>query len=563
MAVATETASASALNIADRLSQTAATMPEAAAVIEPGRQRGWRRDYRRYTFRQLDDDSSAIARALVDRGAGLGTRLVLMVRPSFDFVSLVFAIFKSGATAVLIDPGMGVKSMLRCLDDVRPDGFVAISPAQAVRVLSGSRYRDARINVTVGRRWFWGGATLRELREEIHHATLPATAADDAAAIIFTSGSTGPAKGVLYSHRNFAAQVDQIRERFDIRPGAVDLACFPLFGLFNSAMGVTTVIPEMDASRPARVDPGTIVQTIGAWRVTQSFASPAVWDRVSRYCEKHALKLPSLRQVFSAGAPVSNDILRRMRTCLSAACELHTPYGATEALPVAAIDARTVLDETSRATDQGAGTCVGRRFAGLDWKVVRIVDGPIPTLAHAQELPPGEIGEIIVRGPQVTTRYVTRVEANALAKIADGETFWHRLGDVGYLDDQQRFWFCGRLSQRVVTAAGTMFTEPCECVIRTHPSVCRAALVGVGERGNQTPAVVVQPREGAWPTTDAERSSFISELRALAREHAVTGPIESFLLHQSLPVDPRHNSKIVREELSRWAEGQLQMGGRT
>ena len=78
------------------------------------------------------------------------------------------------------------------------------------------------------------------------------TSPDDPAAIIFTTGSTGPPKGVLFSHRNFDAQVDQIREFYDIRPGEIDVPCFPMFGLFNSAMGVTTVIPDMDPSRPAR-----------------------------------------------------------------------------------------------------------------------------------------------------------------------------------------------------------------------------------------------------------------------------------------------------------------------
>ena len=82
----------------------------------------------------------------------------------------------------------------------------------------------------------------------------------------------------------------------------------------------------------------------------------------------------------------------------------------------------------------------------------------------------------------MTREYVTRTEANALAKIADGPRVWHRMGDVGYLDEQGRFWFCGRMAHRVQTAAGPMFTIPCEAIFNQHPAIYRSALVGVGAR---------------------------------------------------------------------------------
>jgi len=553
--VTTISTSATPLNVAARLTAQARAIPEAIAVVEPlGYAPGRKRRYRTVTFRQLDHDSDRIARGLRNLGVEPGTRLALLVRPGVDFVSLVFALFKAGAVAILIDPGMGRRNLIRCLAEAEPEGFVAIPIVHAVRTLIGGRFPKARWNVTVGRRLFWGGATLEQLRAEPHEGTeLAPTKADDPAAIIFTTGSTGPPKGVLYTHGNFDAQVDEIQRFYCIRPGEVDLPGFPLFGLFNCAMGATAVIPDMDPSRPAKVDPTKIVEAIEDWNVTQTFGSPAIWNRVSRYCQEHKIRLPTVRRVLSAGAPVPADVLERMKGCIHPEGDIHTPYGATEALPVASIAASEVLNATADRTGRGAGVCVGSRFPGIRWKIVRIVDGPIDKVEEAEELPAGEIGELIVCGPVVTRRYVTRPDANALAKIADGTDTWHRMGDVGYLDGQGRFWFCGRMAHRVVTGDGPMYPVCCEAIFNRHPDVFRSALVGVGPPRAQRPVIVLEPVRGRMPRNRSDREALLSEVRRIGQSSPLTTGIEDFLFHPGFPVDVRHNAKIFREKLAAWA----------
>ncbi len=566
-------------NVARRLTEMAARMPDATAVVEPlGYGPGGRRRYRQVTFRELDRQSDRIAAGLWDLGAKQGIRLALLVRPGVDFVTLAFGMLKSGAVSILIDPGMGRKNLVRCLEEAEPEGFVAIPAVHAVRTFLHRRFPKARRNVTVGRRWFWGGPTLAQLQRRPWPGTsIAPTTLDDPAAIIFTTGSTGPPKGVLYRHGNFDAQVEQIRDRYGIRPGEIDLPGFPLFGLFNCAMGVTAVIPDMDPSRPAKVDPRNILEAARDWQVTQTFGSPAIWNRVGRYCEEHGTRLAGVRRILSAGAPVPAEVLDRMRRHIAPDGELHTPYGATEALPVASISAREVLGGpgalllaetedgsepdaqagTANRTRRGAGVCVGTRFAGIEWKVVRIVEGPIASLDDAEELPPGKIGELIVRGPQVTTEYVTRVEANALAKIPDGDRLWHRMGDTGYLDEQERFWFCGRVAHRVLTEEGPMYPVRCEAIFNEHPGVFRSALVGVGPAGKQRPVVVVELYPERAPSNSEEESMLLDELRDRAVSNPLTEPISDFLIHPAFPVDIRHNAKIFREILAVWAAGKL------
>ena len=543
-------------NVGRRLSETAKSNPDGMAIAMPVRKSG--DAYEQLTFQELDDDSNQLAAGLLSMGVQPGMRIVLLVPPSIDFISLVFAMLKAGMVIVLIDPGMGRKNLIRCLEEVEPEGFVAIPLAQAVRTLLKQRFPRSRFHVTVGRRWFWGGKTVSQFRSN-STATPPTctTKEDDPAAIIFTTGSTGPPKGVLYRHRNFNRQVDDLRDFYHIQPGEIDLPGFPLFALFNCAMGVSTVIPRMDPTRPANVNPRNIITPIQRFAVTQAFGSPALWNVVGKFCENENIKLPSLRRVLSAGAPVPPHVLRRMKNAIADDGDMHTPYGATEALPVASISASEVLGETAERSAKGAGTCVGKRLAGIDWRVIRISDQPINEITQTDPVPQGEIGELIVRGPVVTSEYVTRREANALHKIQDGDTFWHRMGDVGYLDEQERFWFCGRKGHRLQTETGTMYTIPCESILNQHQSVYRSALVGVGTTGSQRPVAIVEPWPEHAPQSDTDRTSLQAEIKQLAAEHELTAPIEDVLIHSSLPVDIRHNSKIFREQLAPWAEQQI------
>lgn len=549
---------ADSFNVADLLAQAAREQPEAMAVAMPSGPRGARRTYQQTTFMQLHQESDHLAAGMLRSGIQPGMPIVLMVPFSTSFIRWVFALLKSGAVMVLVDPGMGRRNVIRCLQKVEPQGFIGVSRVQAIRCLLRSRFPLARHNITVGRRWFWGGPTEQQLARYQGEGfdSFPAEA-DDPAAVIYTTGSTGPPKGVSYQHGNFFQQVKQIQEHYSIQQGDIDLPAFPLFGLFNAAMGVSSIIPAMDPTRPATVDPREIIEPIQQWKVNQSFGSPALWDVVGRYCEQEDEKLPSLQRVFSSGAPVPPRVLRSMTRVMAPGGEMFTPYGATEALPVASISATEVLQETATLSEQGLGTCVGRRFGGIEWKVIRIRDDAIEQMQDAELVPSGEIGELVVRGPVVTSRYVNLPEQTDLHKIKDGSTFWHRMGDVGYCDEQQRFWFCGRKSQRVVIGGKTLFTVPCEAVLNCHPSVFRSALVGVGLPESRRAVIVVE----LWPDKRCQGQQEIQaleeELLELARANPLTEDVDQVLLHPSLPVDIRHNAKIFREKLAEWVKSRV------
>jgi len=539
-------------NIGNRLEELAEAIPETPAIIVP---RGSR--CRRIDFAELRRETHRLASGLSLSGIARGHRVLLMVRPGVEFIALTFALFRIGAVPVLIDPGLGRKNILGCVRDAAPDGMVAIPLAHAARLLFPQPFKTVRVFITVGNAWFWGGKTLAQVKDrEQEYFASAQTAPQDPAAILFTSGSTGPPKGVVYTHEMFARQTAILETVYGFKRGETDLPTFPLFALFSVALGLTCVIPDMDFARPAAADPQKIVDAASRFGATTGFGSPALWDTVSRYCLDRSIRLPTLKRILMAGAPVSGTLLRRFDAILDRDADIATPYGATEALPVASISRREILQDTWEKTQRGAGVCVGQAVAGMEIKIIRITEEPIARWEETLELRRGEIGEIVVKSPWVTQQYFRRETATALAKIRQGPAFWHRMGDVGYLDDDGRLWFCGRKNHRVSTPEQTLYTIPCEAVFNRHPQVKRSALVGVGPRNAQQPVIIIEPQDKA-PWRGFARSRWLEELRALAAANPLTRNIQTVLFHPSFPVDVRHNAKIFREKLAQWAADRI------
>ena len=541
------------MNIAAYLPLRAAEQGDRPAVITAA-------DGHTTSYAELERRSSAQAAGLRRIGIERGDRVCLFVPPGVELVSLTYALFKLGAVPVLADPGMGRARLLACLESMAPRGFIGVPRAHLARKLFPASFKSVEIPVTVGRRFLWGGATLRSLEAGGNAGFEPVQLEDeDPAAILFTSGSTGPPKGVLYTHGMFAAQVEALGRLYAFEPGEVDLACFPLFALFDVAFAMTSVFPVLDVSRPARCDPTKIHAAVVEYGATTTFGSPAIWRRVAPWCIDQGYKLEGLRRVLIAGAPVPTDLLNDLHRVLPIEGDVFTPYGATEALPVTSIAGRDVVPSLADAIHSGAGTCVGTPAPGIEVRLIEVEDGPLASFEEAREVPAGEYGEVCVRGAVVTHLYAEAPDETQLAKIQDADGgLWHRMGDVGRFDEEGRLWLGGRKSHRLETLLGMRLPVPVENVFNTHPRVHRSALVGIGPRGRELPVVVIEPLPGEYPRSEVMTEGFCMQLRTIGQKHAATRDIETFLFHEAFPVDVRHNAKIHREELKAWAEAKLQ-----
>ena len=526
-------------NVALHLHRAAQRRPDVDAIVAAAGD-----TWRRITFVELDRWTSQLAAGMQAHGITRGVRTLVLVRAGIDLIAVTYALFKAGAVPVLIDPGMGRAGFLRCVQDIAPEAFIGIPVGHVARLLNPTAFRNVKRHVTVGTRWLWGGPTLATLATAGEGAVAGGFIAEamrdeDEAAVLFTSGSTGPAKGALYTHGIFNAQVRELRAIYGFAPGEVDCAAFPLFSLFDNALEMTSVIPDLDPSRPGTCDPAKVARALTEHRCTTAFGSPAIWRRVAPWAESNGVTFPGLRRILIAGASVPPPLVAALHRCLPDG-EVGTPYGATESLPVASIGGREILEDTAPRAVEGAGTCVGRPAPGITVRVIEVHDAPIARWSEVRELPAGEVGEICVRGDVVTRMYVGRDEETVAAKIVDdrhGQTggVWHRMGDLGYLDTHGRRWFCGRRGERVETANGPLWTDCVEGRLAPLGEGRRVALVGRGSAGSEVPVMFV---EGA-------------ENETIRRALLAEGTVQEVHFRERFPVDVRHNAKIHRGTLKR------------
>jgi acyl-CoA synthetase (AMP-forming)/AMP-acid ligase II len=534
-------------NISDYLKLYAELSPDKPALLYP----------EKITFSDLEKKVNQYSFGLDHEGIRAGTRTLVMVPAGTDFFILIFALLRIGAVPVMIDPGMGIKTMSSVLADLEPEAFIGSPKAHLLRLAYPHVFKTVKTKFTAGSVSFFGEKRLENLAKGSLGQYPPYSKdSNDVAAIFFTSGSTGPAKGVIYTSGMLRNQIEITKLQFKIGSNEIDLCTFPLLGLFAICHGNSSVLADMDMIHPAKLDPVKIVRNILDFRCTQMFGSPIILNKLAGYGARRNIKLPSLQKIISAGAPVHRNILESFGKLVSESAEIHTPYGATEALPVTDITASELLRVYSANPENESPVCIGNPVDPLDVRIIEITDKQITSWDNARLRPVNEVGEIVVKGPWVSTGYFKRNDADNLSKIHDFVTneIWHRMGDLGKIDLHGRVWFYGRKSHRVITSEGTLFTIPCEAVFIRHPGVARSALVGIQtfESGFKKPVICIQLKSGFYPT-----KKLTAELLELGGSVLITKGISDILFKKEFPVDPRHNAKIFREKLALWAEKKI------
>ncbi|MGP3970353.1 AMP-binding protein [Streptomyces sp. 6N223] len=500
------------------------------------------------TFAQVYGGCARTAAAL--RGAGVRPRqrAVVMARHPYHMVVTVYGLLAVGAVPVLIDPGLPRAALRRCLDEVAPEVFAGEPAAHVARRLLGWARGHVTVPLVTGRAIPGLGGGLPpvpgpapEGPGEGPALDAPPVRLDDLAVIAFTSGSTGTPKGVEYRFETLAAQIRLATAAMGLEPGAVLATGFPPFALFGPVNGVTTVVPAIRYPWPARTPGARIVRPLLASGASAIGGGPAVLRVVADHCARHGLTLPAVRRVYSFGAPLPERLAEDFARVLPPDARVISVYGATECLPVSQVDAaeaKAARDEAAAAGAVGAaGTCVGRPVPGVEVRIVPAGDGS------------GD-GEIAVAGPNVAPGYHGRPEATAAARVPHEGGVLHRTGDLGRLDDAGRLWFLGRAADRVTGEGFTLTTEDIEAAAGRVPGVARAALVGVGPRGRQRAVLCVElsGRRGR-----AERRATLRAVRAALAALPTGRHVGEILTHRRFPTDVRHNAKIDRDRLARWA----------
>ena len=529
------------MDVISALGHIAKDFPDKIGLRSCKRLFGYVLGYSEKTFKAMDYGVDLLATYLFMHQVSRDKKVLIMLAPGEDLLMTVFAMLRLGAIPVIIDPGMGFRNFIKCARNTKPEIFIGGPGAWLIyRFLKSFVHFKSAVFLSP-----WLKDKL--LKRNFVCRSIPKQDKNEIAAVLFTSGSTGHPKGAMYTYGEFNDQIDALKATFDIQPGEVDLPLLPVFSLYNPALGMTTIVPEMNPAHPSTLDPEKIARAIIKNKVTNSFGSPRLWTKIVDYCEKKSVVFPSVKRVFLAGAPVHPLLLKRVQALLPNG-QAFTPYGATEALPVAYISAQEVLEDTYKKTLQGYGTCVGHAIDGVKIRIIPIVDGVLEQLPS--ELQPGEIGEIVVQASYISKQYLNDEAATAKAKIRDEQGFiWHRMGDLGYKDAQDRLWFCGRKIERVEAFCGVFYTDCCEAIFNAHEAVFRSALIAYRVGEEIVPAIVIESKE---KLSAQEQVKLFNELRALAKRYKATEAIQHFCIYKNFPVDVRHNAKIHRLTLMRY-----------
>ncbi|MDP9427347.1 MAG: AMP-binding protein, partial [Actinomycetota bacterium] len=477
-----------------------------------------------------------------------GQRVALLVEPSGDLTAAVYAVWRAGAVVVVADKGLGFAGMRRALRSAAVDtviGSRAGLAAARLMGLPGSRIAAGRTG-RAGLRALGAAHTLDELETLGRSAPVPNECPVDAdCAVLFTSGATGPAKGVVYTHRQAAAQLDLVRSAYGLTPADRLVAAFAPFALLGPALGIGSAVPDVDVTAPGSLTAATLADAAAAVEGTVVFASPAALRRVVATAPDlssgQRQALTRVRLIVSAGAPVPASLLRSLRAVLPVA-DAHTPYGMTEVLPVTDVSLAGI-----EAAGEGEGVCVGAPLPGVAVRISPLspegrADGPLTDR-------PGVAGEVCVRGAHVKDRYDALW---ALERATSRDSGWHRTGDVGHLDADGRLWIEGRLQHVVATASGAVTPVGIEQRVERLDGVSAAAVVGIGPAGAQVVVVVVVP-SGSASGRRRHRLELAGPDVADAVRAVAGVDVAAVLTASALPVDIRHQSKVDRVEVARRA----------
>lgn len=542
-------------NIIRRLKEAAREAPGRAALVRAvsGAGAGRRPPDEAVSFAGLEEKSAGYARFFLSHGLTSGDRALLLMPPGIAFYALFLALARIGVPVMLVDPGVGLEHFKACTRQIRPTVFIAPPKGHLLRLRPGfsgplrafspsfvpfaSTLRE--LPAPPGR---GGPAAAGETNMEtpFSEGVLdPVIEADHPALITFTSGSTGRPKAILRTHGFLLRQGDELAALMPARPGDAEFCSFPVFTLANLAQGMTTILPPAGARRLADIAMADVLACMRRHKATRLLASPDFCARLCQAAGRNGEGLGGLRAVHTGGGPVQLPLLDRLAALApeAAICSL---YGSTEAEPVALQDHAAIPDQWRERVRAGGGLPAGRPVKSIRLRILEDNAGrALPALSReafeALCLPSGRAGEIVVSGPLVQKGYMNP-EDDAETKIRVGDTVWHRTGDAGYCDKDGTLWLLGRCGAKIEVDAGCLYPFAVEAAACLLPQVRRAALVRARGR-------IVLAVEGD-ALDEAQKADLMK----------IHGALDEVIPLSYIPVDARHNSKVLYAELRKLLE---------
>ena len=423
------------------------------------------------------------------RSLGLrpGERYAILCRNCVRQAELIYAGYWMGAIPVPVNYRLAPAEIALVLEDAGCR-HIAVEDVYA-RLLDQPQlegWRSRALCVAAGRT----GIALPHY-DELKAAALAAEphdpAEDDEAILLYTGGTTGRGKGVRITHRNIASNALQLARAMSVGESDLYLHVSPMFHSTDLKATALSMMGGAHAYLP-EFSPANVLSAIARHRVTIASLVPAMVIRILQDPESGRYDLRSLRLISYGTSPMAAEWIRRTMDAFPGV-DLHQCYGLTETSPVLAIldqgDHRRALDGREDLL-----RAAGRALPGVD---IRILDD------RGRDVPPGESGEVVTRGPQIALGYHNRPSENAQV-FRDG---WFHTGDIGRIDDEGYLFVLDRKKDVVVTGGENVYTSEVEAAIYQHPGVHEVAVIGVpDEHYGEALFAVIVPAPGHTLSAD-------------------------------------------------------------
>jgi acyl-CoA synthetase (AMP-forming)/AMP-acid ligase II len=545
-------------NVSRHIVELAQVAPyQQAITCLSGRDTNGKMAYSHLTLRQLNQRSNDLARGLQQAGVIRGTRAALQLLPGIEWFSITYALLKIGAVPILLQPALGMRKMAQCVKAVEPEILITEPKYQAIQIFQANNYQSVHLQISTEKRCFSKGISITDLQRNEHTTFQPAEMrSSDTGMIVFsTSCESEIPKPTVFTHGMLNAMIERIKSVMSVSLDSTLITTFPFFMILAPAIGMRQILPESHSLKASKLNPRTLIETIWDYGVTHLLMSSTRLMMLTEFLKDEAIYLPSIQRIASWGEPYPAFELQRLHSFISEKTQIFPLYGMTEAPIISTLGSHKIVSETQIKTERGFGLCQGKEIDDLEMRVIEVNDRPIDNWSDDLLADKGGIGELVINGEAVSRQYYNDSKNDALHKIPDGKSIWHRTGDIGWLDTKGNFWFCGRKQDRVtISEDETLYTIPCEAVFMQHERVYRCIIVGVGPIPYQTPVLIIELAPG---DSGKYISTLTHELLDLAQSYPHTGNIKNILFRKSFPVHSLYHQKINRKQLTIWAAKKL------
>lgn len=503
------------------------------------------------TFMDLHKAVGIVAGGLREQGIKKGDRVIVFIPMSFPMYTTMFALQKIGAIAVFLDSWARKDQLDVSAKVVDPVAIVSIE--KAFQYLKGIEAIDAiEIKISVGQTDSQYTTSFEKLISGKTWADITPVEKEHTALITFTTGSSGTPKGADRSHRFLASQHYALNRHIPYEFNDQDIPAFPIFSLNNIAAAVSTTLPAIDVGSPNPLDGQILYKQICDQNISCTTLSPSLMNALSNYCNQNNLTLPNVRRIITGGAPVSKDDVKNIKRSAPNA-EIQVLYGSTEVEPMAHINDKQMLVENEAKDPEWVdeGVNVGKFDEGLQVKYIKIEKGVIEIQKSEDwkkwERPFGEVGEIIVQGEHVCERYYNNEEAFKKSKIRDEKGLvWHRTGDLGFEDEKGNLWLVGRIHNAIQRDGKYLFPVRAEVILKRLSFVKHAAYLGVPDKELGEATYCVYSLKDEFKN-EFDHESAHKEIMRLMNKNEI--PVDKIISIDSIPMDPRHHSKVEYAKL--------------